>query len=322
MKYPEFPKNNSVIGICAPSAGVGGKIDSFEESLAVLRREGYRIAETEHVRTEDDRSTDAFTRAAELMELFADPEVDVVMSAAGGDFAFEILPYIDWDVLCDHPKWFSGYSDPTSLLFTYTVKYDIASIYGRNAGSFDYGKRQRFIRDDLKLRRGKRVLLHNYPYLENPEEPGVFNLPDEWQATSDTFRVRGRCIGGCMDVLKDLIGTPYDAMRSFNEKYAGDGTIFFFDNFALSAEVFYNTLLQMKYAGWFDHTKAVLIGRTLFPSEYSISYEEAIYRALPDIPVIYNADIGHTKPSMTMILGAMMNLKYSYGKATISFDFQ
>ena len=322
MKYPEFPKNNSVIGICAPSAGVGDKIDSFEESLTVLRNEGYRIFETDHVRTEDMRSADAKTRAEELMSLFLDPEIDVVMSAAGGDFAYEIAPYIQWDVLCEHPKWLSGYSDPTSLLFPYTVKYDVATIYGRNAGSFDYGTSQRFIRDDLKLRKGKRIYLHNYPYRENPEEPGVFNLPDHWESTAESVYVRGRCIGGCIDVLKDLIGTPLDAMSSFNEKYKDDGTIFFFDNFGLNAQTFYNTLLQMKYAGWFDYTKAVIVGRTLFPSEYSISYEEAMRLALPDIPVIYNADIGHTKPSMTMIMGAVMNLKYSRGKATISFDFR
>ena len=33
MKYPSFLKDNDLIGITAPSAGVGSKIDDFEKSI-------------------------------------------------------------------------------------------------------------------------------------------------------------------------------------------------------------------------------------------------------------------------------------------------
>ena len=51
-----------------------------------------------------------------------------------------------------------------------------------------------------------------------------------------------------------------------------------------------------------------------------MTYEEAIKRAFPDIPVLYQADIGHTIPSMTMINGAVLHLTYRRRKAALSFE--
>ena len=128
-------------------------------------------------------------------------------------------------------------------------------------------------------------------------------------------------IGGCIDSLKDIIGTKFDTTHTFIEKYKDDGFIWYFDNFALSAENLYRTLLQMQFAGWFENTKAIIIGRTLLPSsETGMEYEEAIHRAFQTIPVLYNADIGHTNPSMTMINGAILHLQYTNTSASLKFE--
>ena len=42
MIYPSFLKKNDTIGISAPSAGVGRKLEDFDRSLQTLRRKGYR----------------------------------------------------------------------------------------------------------------------------------------------------------------------------------------------------------------------------------------------------------------------------------------
>ena len=62
MIYPSFLKPSDTIGICAPSAGVGDKLESYDASLAVLKQQGYRIKETASVRNADQRSADAKTR--------------------------------------------------------------------------------------------------------------------------------------------------------------------------------------------------------------------------------------------------------------------
>ena len=53
-----------------------------------------------------------------------------------------------------------------------------------------------------------------------------------------------------------------------------------------------------------------------------MSYEEAIERAFYDIPVLYNADLGHMPPTMAMINGAIMNLDFEENEYKISFQMK
>lgn len=384
MKYPEFLKKGDLIGICAPSAGIGRKLESFDRSLGTLRAEGYRIRETASVRLDSDRGGSAQVRGNELNALFADPEVKMVMAASGGDFLDEMLPYADFEQMKRNPKWLMGASDPTGLLFPYTTICDVATLYGCNAGSYDLpdstgmqcapgpdgcqlqddqpapgnsrtgqdDRQPRAIRtehqtgladESMYLRDNLRFLKGENPVQETSEkhlgcapflaERIKFDTPTVWKSNTGAIHTTGRCIGGCIDVLKDLIGTPYDGASLFVDRYGEkDGIIWYFDNFALSAEMLYRTFLQMKYAGWFRFTKAVLLGRTLFEkSESGMTYDEAVERAFggvgqkempwpPQIPVIWEADIGHTIPHMTMINGAILRLDYEGGRGTMAYQ--
>ena len=137
MIYPEFLKENDFIGITAPSAGVGCKLESFEKSLNSLNKSGFNIIETENVRKDSFVSSTALERANQIDKLVNDDKVKMVLSATGGDFLIEILPLLNLDNIAKNPKWFMGYSDPTTLLYLITTKLDIATLYGVNAGSFD-----------------------------------------------------------------------------------------------------------------------------------------------------------------------------------------
>ena len=324
MIYPEFLKKGDTIGICAPSAGVGRKLEDFDRSLAVLKKKGWQIKETASVRLNDQRGGDAQTRGKELTQLFEDESVTMVMAAAGGDFLNEMLEYAGWNAMKKHPKWLMGASDPTGLLFPYTTLYDVATIYGANAGSYDIEPLPKYLKNNLDIISGKEIVQNSFSrYMKTPgflAEKIEFDTPVRWKSTAGDIHVQGRCIGGCIDVLKDLIGTKFDGAKKFVKKYQDDGIIWYFDNFSQSAEVFYRTLVQMKYAGWFEHTKAVIVGRVLFESsETGMSYEDGIRMALEGIPVLYQADVGHTIPSMTMINGALLDLEFKGRKAALKF---
>lgn len=327
MIYPSFLKENDTIGICAPSAGVGRKIESFDKSLYILQQQGYKIQETENVRVFDVRGGSAKQRGDELNYLFENETIDFVMCAAGGDFLDEMLPYISFDTLQKHPKWLMGASDPTSILYPYTTGYDVATIYGNNAGSYDLEPLPDFLQTSLSFIKGNLIEQTNYKEYQKalPWEVDGY-CPDSknsWHATTQSLSVSGRCIGGCIDGLKDIIGTKFDHTKSFLKKYEDDGFIWYFDNFSLSSENLYRTFLQMKYAGWFENTKAILLGRTLIESnDTGMTYEEAVHKAFPEIPVIYDADIGHTMPHMTMINGAILHLVYTNGEASLKFELK
>lgn len=327
MIYPEFIQKGDVIGISAPSAGVGRKLEDFDRSLDVLKKRGYRIKETASVRLNDMRGGDAPARGKELTSLFEDPEVKMVMAAAGGDFLNEMLEYVNWKELKKHPKWLMGASDPTGLLFPYTTLYDVATIYGCNAGAYDIKPLPKFLKNNLEIISGNLIVQNSFSrYMKTPgfmAEKFECDTPVRWKSTCGDLEVSGRCIGGCSDVLKDLIGTKFDGAAKFVRKYPSDGIIWYFDNFSQSAEVFYRTLVQMRYAGWFENTKAIIVGRVLFESsETGMTYEEGIKLAARDIPVLYQADVGHTCPSMTMINGAMLDLSFHGSKAQLKFSLK
>ena len=324
MLYPTFIKEKDTIGICAPSAGVGKKLEDFDDSLKRLKKE-FNILESESVRVNNIRSNTAAIRGKEFNELVENDKVNMIMMASGGDFLFEVLPYIDFENVVQHPKWIMGYSDPTSILYTLTTKYDIATLYGCNAGS--YSLKHESLETNIKMLKGNVEPQHSYKKFQLTQDwlndIDEFNGDVKWILSEEEIDVHGRCIGGCIDVLKDLIGTEYDNTKVFLEKYREDGFIWYFDNFALSAENFYRTLLQMKYAGYFKYCKAIVVGRVCFESsETGMSYEEALKLAVNDIPTIFNADIGHVSPKMTLINGAMMHLKAKNNKGSITFTLK
>lgn len=321
MKYPKFLKENDTVGVCALSAGVGKKLEEYDASLDILRFNGYKIKEKGNVRINDERGGSAKSRANALKTLYKDKDVDMVMCAAGGDFCYEVLPYIDLETIKENPKWFMGYSDPTSVCLMITTKLDIATIYGLNAGSYEELK---YCEDNLSIIKGDLITQYSYELYEDKEgflsDERMFIHPVYWKGNNKETKFKGRCIGGCLDVIKDMIGTDYIDMDNFNDKYKDDGIIWYFDIFAMSSENVYRTLLQMKAAGYFKYTKGILFGRVLFDSSFTeMTYEDAYNMAIGDLPYLMDVDIGHSSPSMTMINGAIIEVESSKGKGFINF---
>lgn len=323
MLYPQFIKKKETIGICAPSAGVGKKLDSFLLSNRALRKRGYRIRETKSVRKNSERGGSARQRGKELDELVTDRKVKMIMCAAGGDFMLEMLPYVDFEHIRENPKWICGASDPTNLLFTVTTGLDIATLYGRNGAGFTLeGNREQdeffqIMEGDII---GQRSYRKYQEFIETISDVTTFDHDVRWISKMDK-PIEGRLIGGCIDVIAKLIGTRYDRTNEFIDRYADDGIVWYFDIFSMSSYNFYMTLLQFEQAGWFRNCKGVLIGRVAFPSveDRKLDYIKAADKALGKIPHICEMDIGHTHPNMTLINGALMKAQCRNSAGQISF---
>ena len=322
MIYPKFIKKGDTIGICAPSAGIGRKLDAHLESVKTFKAHGYKVKETASVRVNNARSTTAKKRGLELNQLVTDKKVDMIMAATGGDFMFEIMPYIDFDAIKANPKWMGGMSDPTNLLYTVTTKCDIATLYGHNGSGFIASKPKE---DFLKIASGNIIKQKSYKkyqtFLETVTDVKEFNHDVKWLCKKDCT-IEGRLIGGCFEVIEKIHGTEYDYAKQFIEKYKDDGIVWYFDIFNMDAYNVYLTLLQFKYAGYFKHCKGVLFGRVAFPNENEMKYTAAINKALGNIPHIMEMDIGHTEPGITMINGALVKVNYKDHKGDITFKLK
>ena len=286
-----------------------------------------------NVRTGHSPSADIDTRVKEFNELMRRDDINFILSAAGGDMIMELLPYIDEEAIIENiknnkMKWMSGFSNPTIFLYYLTTKYDVATIYGINMGSFGYKNLHKSLQDGLRLIKGDIPVLENFDKCqrisfeeegENGDNDLILNTDTKWLTPNGDVDVEGRLIGGCIDTLIFYQGTRFDYTKDFIERYKDDGIIWYFDNFALSVEDLYSELWTLREMGWFKYAKGFIFSRTMFESSRSgASYSEGIQRALGNkIPIIVDSDISHIKPRFSIINGCMAHVKASNGKGTI-----
>lgn len=78
----------------------------------------------------------------------------------------------------------------------------------------------------------------------------------------------------------------------------------------------------MAYRGVFDHLHGVLLGRSTGPADGGgqLDYYQVIreFFAERDFPVLFDVDISHFPPNMTLINGALASVWYQQGKGKIT----
>ena len=337
MKYPSFLRENDTIGVPTPSAGSKDKkkINRYKNAEKKLSELGCKLKLSKNIYNNiNGRSADKKVRGKELNEMFKSKDIDFILCAAGGEFLIECLPYVDFNLIKENPKFVAGFSDPTGILFPITTKYDIATIYGNNFSSFGMEKYSRSHYDFLDIIKGNKLTFKSYPLYEGErlkQKTGLesYNLKKrvKWKTLNDKdIKLKGRIIGGCFDIIAELIGTKYDGMKEFNEKYKDDGIIWYFDNCELSMEETIRVLWKMNEFDYFKYCKGVIFGR--FGIEVSgLGYD--VKNCLKDsilsdlkIPVIYDADISHKAETIPIINGSIATIECIKNKGTISFELK
>ena len=144
----------------------------------------------------------------------------------------------------------------------------------------------------------------------------------EWKNVTgeEKIQIKGRSLGGCLDCIKGYIGTKYDKVKEYVERHKKDGLIWFLEVFEMSTPEVYRTLWQMKNAGYFKYCTGIVFGRPLFIREdYETNFNDTVKEALQDleIPIICDADIGHVKPQLAIVNGAILEITSQNGKGTV-----
>ena len=121
------------------------------------------------------------------------------------------------------------------------------------------------------------------------------------------------------------MGTKYDGTKEFNERYKNDGIIWFFDCCELTSEDIVRSMWQLDTLGWFNHTKGIVFGRTMTnKSWYDIPFEEALKDALAhlNVPIIYDFDLGHKQPAISIINGGIGHIHLEKGNSYIKQEMR
>lgn len=319
IQYPSLLTTENTIGIVATSSGVTGPfIDKLDQSKSYFSDKGFRCIEMYPLRQQMGISSGtAKERAEGFMKLYLDDSVDWIIPPWGGEILIDILPLLDYEQLKSaRSKWVQGFSDTSTLLFVLTTKLGIATVHGPNL--LDFGTRpvHHTVENSIHVLSNEETIQKSTDQYQiewadvskNPYAPYQLTEKTLWQSLSgeDIF-FSGRLIGGCLDVLSKLIGTPYAPVNDFIRENHEHGFIWFLENCEMNGADIYRTLLQMKYCGWFEHCHGILYGR---PEGYQdvagFTYVDALKKVTEDlnIPVIYDVDIGHMPPQLTLINGA------------------
>lgn len=331
INYP-FLEKHATIGVTAPSSGVEPVLhDMFKQSCHRMKTKGFQVVCGETVWTQKKaKSAPAQVRAAEFNEMMRDDAIHLIIPPWGGELLIETLEYIDFKHIKN--KWVLGYSDTSALLLAITLKTGTATAHGANfvdlRGEYSDDTTAMW-QTVLSTKTGEAVLQHssaNYQKEwdhQNPS-PCVFHLTEQtyWKAVSnEKVMIQGRLLGGCIDIIRHLIGTPFGDVKKFRNEYINEEPIvWFFENCDLSTTDLRRSLVQMKLAGWFEQCSGIMFGRSSANPSVNDYTTQDVYHELSaelNIPIVYDIDCGHVPPQMTFINGAYAEIEVEEGKGSV-----
>ena len=333
IRYPRPLHDGDVIGITAPSAGVGPELEPrLEFCVDSLRRLGYEPRLGRCLLSDRIVSAAAADRARELTDMLLDDTVAAVLPPWGGELLIDTFPYLDFARLAAAtPKWIIGYSDLATFLLPYTILTGIATMHGSDlleAPIKPTAPTLAWWGDIVKLPAGAsfsqhaagKYQAHDVDWAKTPTATSFDRTaPVAWKCLGHeddpgySVTARGRLIGGTLDVIGMLPGTTYGDLEAFARAYAPEGLLFYLDNCDFNPAQYCRMLHHLRLAGWFRHAKALLIGRTAAADLRDFTPRDALQDALGDlaVPVLYDMDIGHLPPQLILVNGAVAEVAFS-----------
>lgn len=336
IRYPHLPQN-ARIGVTAPSSGVPEHLHPvMHQAIRRLEGRGYSLTCGETVWTQHKgKSAPASVRAEEFQRLMTSDHIDLIIPPWGGELLSEILPLLGMEQLPD--KWVLGYSDTSVLLLAMTLRTGMATAHGTNlvdlrAEPWDAltAKWEEVLctgEGGVNVQESSELFQKEWNF--DGGEPFRLELTEStrWQTVSgQTEKMEGRLLGGCIDVIRHLAGTPYGDVQRFRERHIpGEPVLWYLENCEMSAIDLRRSLVQLKLAGWFENCAGVLFGRS--PAGQPVEGYEQLdaYRDLADelgVSVVYDIDCGHVPPQLTIINGAYAKVEIVDGQGRLEQHFR
>ena len=113
---PPILRNGDTIGLVTLGSPILNQT-MLNSCIQYLRNLGFQVVLGRYVSSSSGIvAAPAEQRAGDLMDMFRNPNVKLILATRGGTGVQSILPYLDFDVIRNNPKIVSGYSDITVLL--------------------------------------------------------------------------------------------------------------------------------------------------------------------------------------------------------------
>ncbi len=280
MIIPDPLKEGDKIGIAAPAGPF--EIEKFERGLAVIGKMGFVPVVDDDVYKRDRHLAGPDQhRAGHLNRLFANDEIQAIICARGGFGCLRVLPYLDYDLIREHPKTLIGFSDVTALLVALVQRCGLAGLHGPVVTSLGFA-------DEESKARLKQVLTANAREDLAPVDPVVIR----------TGQASGLLTGGNLATLCHLVGTDFAPDFS--------GKIVLLEDVNEAPYRIDRMLTQMRMVGCFENVAGIVLG-TFKDCGTNAEILAVIEDVFADFegPLLGGFEIGHGKRNLAVPIGVL-----------------
>jgi muramoyltetrapeptide carboxypeptidase len=289
IKPPRLRKGDT-IGIVTLGSPLDANI--INARIAFLKRMGFNVILGDYVYASNGyiAGTDQ-QRASDLMKMFRNPAVRMILPSRGGVGVSAIFPYLDRQVIQSNPKIVSGYSDVTvllNMLYQYggIVTFQSLLLIDFKTETPAYNFNQFFAASSVVSPRRQIV---------NPE--GII------QVSRIPGNVTGPIVGGNLTSFVSSLGTPYDIDTR--------GKILVIEETHEPINTVYRYLNHLKQAGKFRDCIGIVMGEcTGCEPAYGKTYADLINEFIVPLgkPLMTNVTTAHGYYKAAIPIGAIVNL--------------
>lgn len=324
---PKRLQPGDTIGIVSPSAPLAGLISHrVKKGIKMLERLSFKVKIGRHaLKITNHTAGSPKERAEDINNFFKDQNIKAIFSFIGGNHSNQILKYLDFNLIKKSPKIFLGYSDATVLHFAFYTQTNLVSFYGpvvltqfaENPEILPYTEEY-----FKKAIMGFKPIGKVTPSLKWTEEildwfkeedikrPRKMKKNEGWQWLKKG-KAEGSILGGCISSMMHLRGTKY--WPDFSNSILFLEIPESIDDFTKgeSPENIDAYLTDLELSGLFSKIKGMIIGR---PFGYTKKQVTQLIRIIKErikdykFPILFNVDIGHTDPMITIPLGAKVKI--------------
>lgn len=303
-----------IIGIVSISSSVAPFPKRLQRSLDELQNNGFNYVLCQHALGQDGyRVAHPREVANGVMSAFLDQAIEKILISTGGVVGNNLLEYLDYEQIAKTYKPICGFSDATPLLLAVYAKTGKVTYHGPTLlpgfGDFEGINPDTFTSfREVFIDKKSRFPLLDFPYMIASSQ--IWDVEDSEKLTIKVVEARsvvkagcasGTLIGGNLNGILSLLGTDYlpDWTKS----------IMFIEESGTSLAQFERGMYQLKQAGVLSSISGLLVGRFTNTFISNVRSNEEIVKVLletvgRDVPIIIDLAFGHTKPQLTLPIGA------------------
>lgn len=273
-------------------------------------------------------------RAKDFMDAITDKNIKGIICNIGGVDTIRLLPYIDFEVIKNHPKVFMGYSDTTVNHFM-MYKAGVTSYYGPSvmcefAENYEMHEYTKKYINEVLFENKEGITITSSPkwtseFLDwsnekfDTQKRKMITEEHGYEILQGEGIFEGELLGGCFDVFPMFIGTTI-----WPKKEEWKNKILFLETSEdeVTPDYIEYYLRNLIAQGIIDEIKGIIVGKPqneTYYEEYKKVYKKLISEEAckPNLPILYNVNFGHTAPMCILPLG--QKVRIDLNKKEITF---